>query len=230
MLRRKLSHHRGGQQTSSGLSLADGLSTSTTHLRPVLPNTEEYPPHHHPSYPRAVRQAGGGLGPALPHEAASAGASGFVTGARPFPTAALTSNHSTGTLLPGQTYPDHSVVAAPKYPGIHTLQEVFYHREMRLAAASSTSSQSHGGHSTSSLKDAAAVAGAGSKPPPPPPKKTATASAATPASSAAPGTGDSSPPPPPLYPKQYHQVVEQRRRSGLDRPTATAVPPPRYGH
>ena len=33
-----------------------------------------------------------------------------------------------------------------------------------------------------------------------------------------------SPPPPPLYPKQYHQVVEQRRRSGLDRPTAIAVP------
>ena len=228
MLRRKLSHHRGGQQTSSGLSLADGLSTSTTHLRPVLPNTEEYPPHHHPSYPRAARQAGGGLVPALPPEAASAGAAGFVSGARPFPTAALTSNHSSGTLLPGQTYPDHSVVAAPKYPGIHTLQEVFYHREMRLAAASSsTSSQSHGGHSTSSLKDAAA-AGAGSKPPPPPPKKTA-ASAATPASAAT-GTGDSSPPPPPLYPKQYHQVVEQRRRSGLDRPTATAVPPPRYGH
>ena len=38
-------------------------------------------------------------------------------------------------------------------------------------------------------------------------------------------TADSdSPPPPPLYPKQYHQVVEQRRRSGLDRPTAIAVP------
>ena len=31
-------------------------------------------------------------------------------------------------------------------------------------------------------------------------------------------------PPPPLYPKQYHAVVEQRRRSGLDRPTAVAVP------
>ena len=33
-----------------------------------------------------------------------------------------------------------------------------------------------------------------------------------------------SPPPPPLYPKKYHDVVEQRRRSGLDRPTAVAVP------
>ena len=31
-------------------------------------------------------------------------------------------------------------------------------------------------------------------------------------------------PPPPLFPKQYHAVVEQRRRSGLDRPTAVAVP------
>ena len=31
-------------------------------------------------------------------------------------------------------------------------------------------------------------------------------------------------PPPPLYPKKYHDVVEQRRRSGLDRPTAVAVP------
>lgn len=35
---------------------------------------------------------------------------------------------------------------------------------------------------------------------------------------------ESESPPPPLYPKQYHQVVEQRRRSGLDRPTAIAVP------
>ncbi len=37
-------------------------------------------------------------------------------------------------------------------------------------------------------------------------------------------TTESESPPPPLYPKQYHQVVEQRRRSGLDRPTAIAVP------
>ena len=27
-----------------------------------------------------------------------------------------------------------------------------------------------------------------------------------------------------MYPKKYHDVVEQRRRSGLDRPTAVAVP------
>ena len=178
---------------------AAGLTT--TQLRPVLPNTEEYPAHHHPgSSHRPPR----GLAALPPEATAYAGAA--AAAGRPN----WGSSHSS-TLLPGQTYPDHSVVAAPKYPGIHTLQEVFYHREMRLASQAAQ-------QSTSSLKDQKQP-----PPPPPPPKKAAAAAAAA-------GGGGGESPPPPLYPKQYHQVVEQRRRSGLDRPTATAVPPPASSH
>jgi len=42
-------------------------------------------------------------------------------------------SHRNSTLLPGQTYPEPSL--AKPHPSMGTLQEVFYHREMRLAAA-----------------------------------------------------------------------------------------------
>ena len=143
-------------KSSKSMDDLDALPSNNHHL----PNTEEYPTHHHPS--RFHR--------------------GYVH--QPYPTTAALGSHSS-TLLPGQTYPEPT-----KYSGMNTLQEVFYHREMRLAAASRISNP---------------------PPLPPPPKNKTTSGAES--------------PPPPLYPKQYHQVVEQRRRSGLDRPTATAVPP-----
>ena len=138
-------------------------------------------------------------------------------------------SHRNSTLLPGQTYPEPSL--AKSHPGMGTLQEVFYHREMRLAAAvaanlSPTKSEQSTSHqrvslatapSTSYRKDVVGQSG-----PPPPPKQN---SFIQKIGSQGATNHNKEESPPPLFPKQYHQVVEQRRRSGLDRPTATAVPP-----
>ena len=139
-------------------------------------------------------------------------------------------SHRNSTLLPGQTYPEPSL-AKPNH-AMGTLQEVFYHREMRLAAAVAAnlsppiSSTDHtinhpraslpSNNTTSSRKDVLQSA------PPPPPKQN---SHQHKISSQGGSSNLKEESPPPLFPKQYHQVVEQRRRSGLDRPTATAVPP-----
>jgi len=271
MLYREVTENTANHIMPNGPSLAaDGLtrlssasSLATTARSHHLPNTEEYPTHHHPSSSSNIHRPIAGYD--HHSQAAAAGSSSSslrglagISGAPsvgphpvsshhdhtgggrpPYPSAL--SNHSS-TLLPGQTYPEHSV---PKYPGINTLQEVFLHRQMRLEAAaaaaaatsvitSSSSSRSSGSFVTSMTSLPGAVSNsagghnpsdamAASKqqvpapppPPPPPPPKAKDKSKA----------GEESPPPPPLYPKQYHQVVEQRRRSGLDRPTATAVAP-----
>ena len=139
-------------------------------------------------------------------------------------------SHRNSTLLPGQTYPEPSL--AKSHHAMGTLQEVFYHREMRLAAAvaanlsppiSSTDQNIHhsrvslsSNNSSSQRKDIVHSA------PLPPPKQNSYQHKMSNHGGHANIKEES---PPPLFPKQYHQVVEQRRRSGLDRPTATAVPP-----
>ena len=139
-------------------------------------------------------------------------------------------SHRNSTLLPGQTYPEPSL--AKPHHTMGTLQEVFYHREMRLAAAvaanlspSISTADPTNNHSRVSLSSNSASSSRKEvhhSAPPPPPKQN---SHQHKASSQASNITSKEESPPPLFPKQYHQVVEQRRRSGLDRPTATAVPP-----
>lgn len=158
-------------------SISSSSSNTNSHN---LPNTEEYPPHTSSTTSRTSSvsyQGGLRAGIAIGDEGG------------PYP---LPPSHRSSTLLPGQTYPEHSPVKPLAPAAIKSLQDVFYHREMRMAAAAVSALSS----STSNQQ----------------PKKEVQP------------REDESPPPPPLYPKQYHAVVEQRRRSGLDRPTAVAVP------
>ena len=141
-------------------------------------------------------------------------------------------SHRNSTLLPGQTYPEPSL--AKPHSSMGTLQEVFYHREMRLAAAvaanlapSKSTSEQPSNHQRVSVASNASAASfrkdvAAPSAPPPPPKQSVYLQKISNQGST---TNTKHESPPPLFPKQYHQVVEQRRRSGLDRPTATAVPP-----
>ena len=220
--------------------LADGLSqlSSTSSLvnsarSHHLPNTEEYPTHHHPSSTISSKSSlnrssvvsgyhhpSGGLRGLAAMSAAAVAVmdNGHVhshahrDAGGPYPSSLAT--HSS-TLLPGQTYPEPPL-SQPLHPSMNTLQEVFYHREMRLAASGSIGGAGAAvglPNRSSSISSNTSVARKHDVPPVPPPKNKDNKK-----------PGDESPPPP-LYPKQYHQVVELRRRSGLDRPTATAVPP-----
>lgn len=142
-------------------------------------------------------------------------------------------SHRNSTLLPGQTYPEPSL--AKPHTSMGTLQEVFYHREMRLAAAvaanlspSKSTSDHIPNHQRGSLASSASSSSyrkdvVGLAAPPPPPKQNTYLQKISNKGGTTNNSKEDAPPP--LFPKQYHQVVEQRRRSGLDRPTATAVPP-----
>ena len=138
-----------------------------------LPNTEEYPAHHHPTCNSTLIATS--TTPSLSHRysvssiASSTilhGHVGIPRGYAAMPSAAQAVleqphqhhshhqphavhqhshhhrdsggpypalSHRNSTLLPGQTYPEPSL--AKPHPSMGTLQEVFYHREMRLAAA-----------------------------------------------------------------------------------------------
>ncbi len=162
-------------------------NSSTSHN---LANTEEYPPHSHEQKKTSAMTS------------TSRGYRGYEEGG-PYPV-----HRNSTTLLPGQTYPDQPV--KPTAPAITNIQDVFYHREIRMAL-------SNEGSSTAT----------GSAPPPSVPKKKSVIEPPPPTVPKNPmekRQKEDESPPPPLFPKQYHTVVEQRRRSGLDRPTAVAVP------
>ncbi len=103
------------------------------------------------------------------------------------------------TLLPGQTYPEPK----PHLPSVASLQDVLFHHHQRAALGGGSSSQKSGKiETTFGLNDSVL---------------TSEASVTVEAER-----------PPPLFPKQYHQVVEQRRRSetNLTVPSSSSSPVP----